>query len=227
MRSFLVPRSKDQETRENRERERTSEDSLDSSRRRACCDEWGEATEEAARAGGIRCDRATSPSAAPEGAEETEVRSRATDERPETLPPLSLDRGRARGEEASRDATPGAPRDYPFLTCPPEGREAEEEEVPGCVTSEEVRAWGVVFGAGGTEPEGRERLRSAYVRFFAKSSHCAEDHPTQKSQVMFLVHTFPLHLVQVGWGSLSKEDRNAPHFRPPTPRQILNSLDII
>ena len=58
---------------------------------RACCDEWGEATEEAARAGRVRCERATSPSAAPEGAEETEARSRATDERSETLPPLSLD----------------------------------------------------------------------------------------------------------------------------------------
>ena len=95
------------------------------------------------------------------------------------------------------------------------------------MTSEEVRARGVAFGAGGTEPEGRERLCSAYVRFFTKSSHCAEDHPTQKSQVMSLVQILPLHLVQVGWGSLSKEDRNTPHFRPPTSGQILNSLDII
>ena len=136
----------------------------------------------------------------------------------DTSTPLAGPRSRAGGEEASRDATPGAPRDSPFLTCPTEGREAEEEEVPGCVTSEEVRAWGVAFCAGGTEPEGRERLRSAYVRFFVKSSHCAEDHPTQKSQDMSLVQILPLHLVQVGWGSLSKEDRNAPHFRPPHPR---------
>ena len=94
------------------------------------------------------------------------------------------------------------------------------------MTSEEVRAWGEASGTGGTEPEGRERLRSAYVRFFAKSSHCAGYHPTQKSQVMSSVQIFPLHLGQVGWGSLSKEDRNAPHFRPPTPGQILNSPDI-
>ena len=54
----------------------------------------------------------------PDGAEETEARSHATDECPETLPPLSLDRGRA-GEEALRDATPGAPRDTPppLLKC--------------------------------------------------------------------------------------------------------------
>ena len=49
----------------------------------------------------------------PEGAEETEARSCAPDERPETLPPLSLDRGRAGGEEASRDAAQGASRDPP------------------------------------------------------------------------------------------------------------------
>ena len=56
------------------------------------------------QAGGVRCERATSPSPAPKGAEEVEARSRAPDERPETLPPLSLDRGRAGGEESSWDA---------------------------------------------------------------------------------------------------------------------------
>ena len=113
LRSFLVPRSEDRETREDRERERASEDSPDSPRRRPCCDERGEATEEAAWAGGVRCERATSPFPAPEGAEEAEARSLAPDERPETLPPLSLDRGRAGGEEASRDAAQGAFRDPP------------------------------------------------------------------------------------------------------------------
>ena len=39
------------------------------------------------RAEGVRCKRATSPSPAPEGAEETEARSCLTDERPETLSP--------------------------------------------------------------------------------------------------------------------------------------------
>ena len=79
------------------------------------------------------------------------------------FPLLSLDRRRA-GEEASRDTTPGAPRDppppHPLLSCPPEGREEEEEEVPGCGTSKEVPARGEAPGAGGTEPEGRDFLRS-------------------------------------------------------------------
>ena len=43
---------------------------------------------------------------------------------------------------------------------------------------------------------------------------------------MSFVHILPLHLAQVGWGSLSIEDRKAPHFRPPTPGQIRNSLDV-
>ena len=75
-------------------------------------------------------------------------------------------------------------------------------------------------GAGGTELEGRDLLRSLYVLFLAKSSHYAEDQPTQKSQVMSRGHILPLRLAQVGWGSLSNEDRNASHFRPPTPGQI-------
>ena len=113
----------------------------------------------------------------------------------------------------------------PISTCPPEGRE-EEEDASGCLTSEEVRARGEDFGTGGREPEGREHFLSAYDLFFAKASHCAEDHSTQMSQVKSMVHIFPLHLVQVGWGSLSKEDRNAPHFWPPTPGQSLNPFDI-
>ena len=47
----------------------------------------GEATKEAARAGGVRCERATSPSPAPEGAEETEACSHATEKCSETFPP--------------------------------------------------------------------------------------------------------------------------------------------
>ena len=91
-------------------RERSSEASLSSPRRRACGEERGEATEEAARPRGVRCERATPISPAPEGAEEAEARSHATDERPLTLPPLSLDRGLAGGGgEAFLDTTPGAP----------------------------------------------------------------------------------------------------------------------
>ena len=57
----------------------------------------GEATEEAARAGGVRCERATSPSPAPEGAEETEAKREGRKPHgtqhqvhPETPPPLIL-----------------------------------------------------------------------------------------------------------------------------------------
>ena len=111
--SFPVPRSEDRETREDRERERTAEASPDSPHRRACSDEQGKVTEEAARTGGVHCEQAVPPSSAPEGAEETGARSHAPDERPDTLPSLSLDLGRAGGEEASRDAAPGASRDPP------------------------------------------------------------------------------------------------------------------
>ena len=75
---------------------------LDSSPRRACRDERGEATEEGAeRATGIRCERAASTSSAREGAEETEARSRTADKHPEAFPPLSLDTGRADGRRGS------------------------------------------------------------------------------------------------------------------------------
>ena len=137
-------------------RERSSEVSLNCPRRRACGEEWGETTEEAKRAREVRCERATPPSPAPEGAREAGARSRATDDSPETLPPLSLDRDPAGGEEAPQDTTPGASRDPSLFPCPPEGREREEEEVPGCETPEGVSERGEANGAGGTEPEGRE-----------------------------------------------------------------------
>ena len=66
-----------------------------------------------------------------------------------------------REERKSHGAQHQVHPETPLLSCLPEGREEEEEEVPGCMTSEEVRAWGEVFGAGGTEPEGRECFRSA------------------------------------------------------------------
>ena len=53
------------------------------------------------------------------------------------------------------------PETTPLLACPPEGRDEEEEDASGCLISEEVRARGEVFGAGGREPEGRERFLSA------------------------------------------------------------------
>ena len=106
------------------------------------------------------------------------------------------------------------PETPPLLACPPEGR--EEGEVPGCMTSEEVRARGEVFGTGGTEPEGHECFPSAYDLLFANCSYCAEDHPTQKSQVMSLVHTFPLQLYS--------PRTNLTH-RPRPPFQLLRMQD--
>ena len=115
--------------------EQSSETSPDSPRRRACCDERGEATEEAARAGGVRCDRATSPSPAPEGAEETEVRRAQRTNVQTPPPPPSLDRGRAGVEEASRDTAPGAPWDPPSYAAPLKGgkkrrRKSQAAELP-------------------------------------------------------------------------------------------------
>ena len=106
------------------------------------------------RAREVRRDRATPTSPAPEGAGEAGARSLATDDSPETLPPLSVDRDPAGGEEAPRDTTPSAPRDPSLFPCPPEGREREEEEVPGCETPEGVSAREEANGASGTEPEG-------------------------------------------------------------------------
>ena len=106
-----------------------------------CSDERGEATEEGEeRATGVHCERAAPGSSTPEGAEETEASSRTPDERPEALPPLSLDLSRVGGEEAPREAAQGASRGSPFSTRPSEGREEEEEGAAGCVTSEEVPA---------------------------------------------------------------------------------------
>ena len=66
------------------------------------------------------------------------------------FPPPSLTRPRSSGSGGS---LPGhnsrcTLRPPPLLSCPPEGREKEEEEVPGCGTSEEVPARGKAPGAG-------------------------------------------------------------------------------
>ena len=75
-----------------------------------------------------------------------------------------------------------------LLACPPEGREEEEEQASGRKTFEEVAA------EGGREPERRDGPLFIGM-LFTKASHCDGDHPTQKSQVMFLVQILPLHLV--------------------------------
>ena len=106
--SFRAPRSEDQEPREDNTRGRDSEVSLDSPRRRACGEEWGETTEAEAQEGGVCCERAAPTSPAPEGEGEAGVRPLAPDDCPEALPPLSLDLGRTGGEGAPLDTTPGA-----------------------------------------------------------------------------------------------------------------------
>ena len=81
---------------------------------------------------------------------------RATDECPETL-----EREWRKPPGTQHQVHPETPPPTPTpLILPPEGREKEEEEVPGCGTSEEVPARGIASGAGGTEPEGRDRFRS-------------------------------------------------------------------
>ena len=85
-----------------------------------------------AREKGVCCERAAPASPAPEGEEEERARPRAPDDSPETLPSRSLDLDRAGGEGASQDPTSGASGDPPCFPCPPDGREEEEEEVPGC-----------------------------------------------------------------------------------------------
>ena len=78
---------------------RDSEVSLDSPRRRACGEEWGETTEAEAREGGVCCERAAPTSPAPEGEGEAGECPRVPDDCPEALPPLSLDLDRAGGGE--------------------------------------------------------------------------------------------------------------------------------
>ena len=91
---------------------------------------------------GVCSERATPAPPPPEGEGEEGASPPAPDECLETLPPLSLDRGRAGGEGAPPSTTPGAPRDPPCFSCPPKGR--EEEEVPGREIPEEVSVRGEV-----------------------------------------------------------------------------------
>ena len=93
---------------------------------------------------GVCSERATPAPPPPEGEGEEGASPPAPDECLEALPPLSLDRGRAGGEGAPPSTTPGAPREPPCFSCPPKGREEEEEEVPVRETPEEVSAWGEV-----------------------------------------------------------------------------------
>ena len=86
-----------------------SEVSLELSRRGTCGENWGETTKSEARERGVCSERAASTSPAPEGEGEAGASPPAPDECPEALPPLSLDRGRAGGEGAPPDTTPGAP----------------------------------------------------------------------------------------------------------------------
>ena len=142
--SFLGSRTEERESREDTAREQEPEDSLTFSRRGTCGENEGESTDSETREREVCRERATSTPPPPEGIGEEEASPPTPDSCPEALPPLSLDRGRAGGEEAPPDTTPGAPRDPSGFPCPPKGREEEAEEVPGRETPEEVSARGEV-----------------------------------------------------------------------------------
>ena len=142
--SFLGSRTEERESREDTAREQEPEDSLAFSRRGTCGEKEGESTDSETREREVCRERATSPPPPPEGKGEEEASPLTPDKCPEALPPFSLDRDRAGGEEAPPDTTPGAPRDPSGFPCPPKGREEEAEEVPGRETPEEVSARGEV-----------------------------------------------------------------------------------
>ena len=91
LRSFHASPAKTREAREDRKREQASEDSLNSSPRRACSDERGEPTEDGAEqaAGVRRNERPLAPLLPKEPRKQKS--QRAPDERPVVPPPLSLD----------------------------------------------------------------------------------------------------------------------------------------
>ena len=91
LRSFHASPAETREAREDRKREQDSEDSLNSSPRRACSDEGGEPTENGAeQVAGVRCnERLLAPLLSKETRKQKS--QRAPDERPVVPPPLSLD----------------------------------------------------------------------------------------------------------------------------------------
>ena len=90
-------------------REQEPEDSLTFSRRGTCGENEGESTDSETREWEVCRERATPTPPPPEGEGEEEARPLTPDKSLEALPPLSLDRGRAGGEGAPPDTTPGAP----------------------------------------------------------------------------------------------------------------------
>ena len=89
--------------------EQEPEDSLTFSRRGTCGENEGESTDSETREWEVCRERATSTPPPPEGEGEEEASPLTPDKCLEALPPLSLDRGRAGGEGAPPDTTPGAP----------------------------------------------------------------------------------------------------------------------
>ena len=134
-------------------REQEPEDSLTFSRRGTCGENEGESTDSETREKEVCRERATSTPPPPEGEGEEEASPPTPDTCPGALPPLSLDRGRAGGEGAPPDTTPGAPWDPPGFPCPPKGREEEAEEVPGHETPEEVPRGGRSAEQGAQSPK--------------------------------------------------------------------------
>ena len=100
--SFLDPHPEERESREDKTREQEADDSLKFPRCGTCGENWGESTASETREMGVCSERATPAPPPPEGEGEGEEGARppAPDECLEALPPLSLDRDRAGGEEA-------------------------------------------------------------------------------------------------------------------------------
>ena len=107
--SFLGSHPEERESREDKAREQESEDSLTFSRRGTCGENEGESTDSETREWEVCRERATPAPPPPEGEGEEGASPLAPDKCLEALPPLSLDRGRAGGEGAPPDTTPGAP----------------------------------------------------------------------------------------------------------------------
>ena len=121
---------------------KSPEDSLAFSRRGTCGENEGESTDSETREREVCRERATSPPPPPEGKGEEEASPLTPDKCPEALPPLSLDRDRAGGEEAPPDTPPGAPETPPASPCPPKGREEEEGRSPRARNSRRSSARG-------------------------------------------------------------------------------------
>ena len=107
----------------------------------------------------VRCERAAPLFSSRRSRRDRSAFARTRRATRDTFTPLAEPRSSGRRGNLTGRSARCISRSPPFLACPPEGRE-EEEEASGCKTSEEVPAREEVFAAGGTEPEGRVRFLS-------------------------------------------------------------------